>query len=439
MQSSVRNLSTGLPFLLAGFVIGYAFRDFRERPAITSPAAAQMDDRKERANQAISDRDSVNLDSVIQEAKRNRWNDDSESRLRRRIEALSLPEIQSALDGLKGVADFRERSGIFKEIMRRWAELEPRTAFDYLNSLGEGEIKSQVMTEIAKIVARIDPEYLASAAQAMPANRARRELVQELTKAWSETDPQAALSWAERLPEDLSKQDALAIIRFAWAAQNPAEAASQLIELPAGDSRNSFLTAIAERWGSSDPKGAMEWARTLSKPEQTLTIPGVIGAWAQHDPLAAGAFVASLPQDERQEQAALAVISNWANQDPEQAAAWVLRFPEGPTREQGLREVVSGWTRMDSEAARMWVQQLPAGDTRDAALKDYVESIAYWAPNRAAGTIDLIGEPAKREEAVAITLRSWAEMDPTSARNWIAGLTMPAEVKVRLQSTLPSN
>jgi hypothetical protein len=30
-------------------------------------------------------------------------------------------------------------------------------------------------------------------------------------------------------------------------------------------------------------------------------------------------------------------------------------------------------------------------------------------------------------------------MDLTSARNWIAGLTMPAEMKARLQSTLPSN
>jgi len=159
----------------------------------------------------------------------------------------------------------------------------------------------------------------------------------------------------------------------------------------------------------------------------------------EQDPVAAAEFVTSLPEDETQNQAALSVISNWANRDPEQAAAWVLQFPQGPTREQGLREVVNGWTRMDSDAARMWVQQLSAGDTRDATLKDYIESIAYWAPNKAAGTIDLIAEPAKRDEAVAITLRSWSELDPMSARNWIAGLTVPVEEKVRSQSTSPSN
>jgi hypothetical protein len=94
---------------------------------------------------------------------------------------------------------------------------------------------------------------------------------------------------------------------------------------------------------------------------------------------------------------------------------------------------------MDSEAARDWVRQLPTGDTRDAALKDYVESMAYWAPERAAEAVGLISEPAKREQAVAITLTSWAEMDPTSARNWITSLTMPADVKARVQSNLPTN
>jgi hypothetical protein len=432
MQNPVRIFSIGIPLLLAGFAIGYALRGLPGRPAINGPTVVQTDGRAPpRANLATSDHadrvkaESVDFESLIQEAMQNRWSDDSESRLRRGIDALSLSEIQPALKALKGVADFRERSGIFKQILRRWAEMEPRKAFDYLNSLGEGEIKSQTMTEVAKIVARTDPEYLASEAESMPASRARRELVQELTKAWSEKDVRAALSWAQRLPEDQSKQDALAIIRFAWAAQNPAEAASQLSELPAGDSRNSLLTAIAERWGSSNPEAAMEWVRTLSQPEQALAAPCVIGAWAERDPLAAGEFVAGLPQDETQNRAALLVISSWANRDPEQAITWVLRFPEGPTREQGLREAVSGWTRMDSEAARMWVQHLPAGDTRDAALKDYVESIAYWAPNKAAGSIDLIAEPAKREEAVAITLRSWAELDPMSARNWIAGSAMP--------------
>src|SRR6266850_423601 len=441
MQNPVRIFSIGIPFLLAGFAIGYAFRGVPERPSIRGPTVVQTDGRAApRANYARSDvaervkAESVDFEALVREARQNRWSDDSESRLRRGIDALSLSEIQPALEALKGVSDFRERSGIFKQIMRRWAELEPRKAFDYLNSLAEGEIKSQAMAEVAKIVARTDPEYLASAAESMPANRARRELVQELTKAWSEKDARAALSWAQRLPEDQSKQDALAIIRFAWAAQNPAEAASQLSELPPGDSRNSLLTAIAERWGSSNPKAAMEWVRTLSEPEQALAMPCVIGAWAEQDPFAAGEFVAGLPHDETQRRAALSVISSWANRDPEQAVAWVLQFPEGPTREQGLREVVSGWTRMDSEAARMWVQHLPAGDTRDATLKDYIESIAYWAPNKAAGTIDLIAEPAKRDEAVAITLRSWAELDPMSARNWIAGLTVPAEEKLRLQS-----
>jgi len=209
--------------LLAGLLVGYWVHDFPEPSRISEPAPAQLASPARVPNKAVPGPalNAIDLNGLILEATENRWSDEAQARLRSGIESLSLAEIQPALDGLKGVSDFRERSSLFKQIMRRWAQLEPRVAFDYLNAMGEGEIKSRAMTEVARILARTDPGYLASAAEVMPANRAQRELVQELTKAWSETDVRAALTWAERLPEHLSKQDALAIIRFTWANQNP--------------------------------------------------------------------------------------------------------------------------------------------------------------------------------------------------------------------------
>lgn len=434
----IKRLFIGIPFLLVGLVIGYGLREFG--PAAKPDAAnAQVADEAPHSTEIATAPHAADFTSLILDSKDNRSTDEWQTRLQRGIAELSISDIPLALDGLKNVTDLRERSSILTQILRRWAELEPRAAFDYLNALGEGEIKAQAMTEVARIVARSDPEYLADKAATMPANRARRELVQELTKGWAETDVRAALAWAEQLPEDLSKKDALAIVRFQWATQNPAEASAKLDGLPPGDSRNSFITAIAEQWGSRDPKAAVEWTATLSETEKALAMSNLIGAWAKHDPLAAGKFVAQLPPDETQKQAAMSVISNWANRDPGQAAAWVLQFPEGATREQGLREVVIAWTRMDSEAAREWARQLPTGDTRDAALKDFVESIAFWSPNKAAETVGLIDDPTKRQESMQIMLRSWSEMDPASARNWLAGLNMPEEFKARLRSALPTN
>src|SRR5258705_11808030 len=153
MQNPVKNLIKGIPFLLAGLVMGYWFHDFREHPAMPNPAVAQSGELEQptaQVAQAMLVPDITNLKSLVREANENRWSDDSQSRLRSGIEALSLAEIQPALDGLNEVGDFRERASIFKQIVRRWAELEPRAAFDYLNSFGEGEIKSQAMAEVAR-------------------------------------------------------------------------------------------------------------------------------------------------------------------------------------------------------------------------------------------------------------------------------------------------
>jgi len=82
---------------------------------------------------------------------------------------------------------------------------------------------------------------------------------------------------------------------------------------------------------------------------------------------------------------------------------------------------------------------LPEGATRDIALKSFAEGIAYWSPDKAAAIIGLIGDPQKREQAMEITMRDWSEIDPGSARNWLASLNANEELKVRLQSFLPTN
>src|SRR5258705_9936755 len=100
MQNPIKSFSIGIPFLLAGFAIGYAFRDLREHAATSVPSITQTNTRAPlRANHARSDdaesgnAETANFGSLIREVRQNRWSDDSESRLWRGIDALSLSEI----------------------------------------------------------------------------------------------------------------------------------------------------------------------------------------------------------------------------------------------------------------------------------------------------------------------------------------------------------
>jgi hypothetical protein len=355
------------------------------------------------------------------------------------LDGLSAAEIQKELDRVGDIGNIHERSARFCDLMRRWSELDARGAFEYLNVLAEGEMKTEAMAAVAKTLAFSDPQYLAARVMQMPSNRSRRDIIQELTKSWSESDLHAALEWAEKLPHDLSRKDALAIIREQWASEKPEEASSQISQIPAGDSRNSLITAIAAQWGLSDPKKALEWAATLPVSEKNLATSNLIGAWAQKDPLKAGGYVAQLPAGELQNQAAMSVISSWSAKSPADSAAWVLQFPEGMLQEQGLHEVMNAWTTRDSESARTWAQKLPPGPTRDFALKSYVESTAYWSPDKAAGMVGMINDQGRREETMEITMRLWSEVDPDSARTWLAKLNVPDNLRDRLQSAARTN
>jgi len=352
---------------------------------------------------------------------------------------ISIADIQAALAHLNDISDLNKRAGMRNALLRRWAELDGRGAFEYVMSLAEGEIKVQAMTAVTGVLAHSDPEFLAGKALAMPGNRSSRELIQNLATSWAQNDADAALKWAEQLPEGLGKRDALAIIRFQLEQQDPAEVAAQINTMPAGDSRNTLISSLATQWGMRDPAKAIEWANGLPESEKSLALSQLVGAWANQSPLDAGKFVAQLPPGEMQNQTAMSVVSSWANQDPGMTAAWVMQFPDSNLQEQGIRELVNIWSINDSEGAKNWAQGLPEGSVRDMALKSFTESIAYWSPDKAAAVVGLIDDPSKREQSMEVIMRSWAEIDPNSARSWLESLNANEELKTRLQSFLQTN
>lgn len=351
----------------------------------------------------------------------------------------SVSEIVTALESLKDISDISQRTSQFDILLRRWMERDERGAFAYLSTLDEGKMKAHGMALALEILVRSDPQFLAQKTLSMPGSRSRGELIRGLAAIWSQTDVPGALAWASQLSDGVDKNDALLIIRSRWASQDPESASAQISQLPENSSTAGLITTTAARWGSSNPARALEWANTLSKTEKTLAISSSVGAWAQSDPMAAGIYVAQLPPGETQNEAVKSVISNWAGQDPAQTAVWVLQFPAGELQNQGIRQVVSAWNSTDPEEVQDWAVNLPDGPVRDTVLKSFSESNASWTPDKAAGIVGLIRDPLTQEQSTEDIMRSWSKTDPNSARNWLAGLNLPEQSKIRLRSLLPAN
>lgn len=63
-----------------------------------------------------------------------------------------------------------------------------------------------------------------------------------------------------------------------------------------------------------------------------LDIRLLMARWAQRDPLAAAAWVETLPPGEPQQWAAANLATNWGRHDPAAAASWIEHLPAGPAK-----------------------------------------------------------------------------------------------------------
>jgi hypothetical protein len=353
----------------------------------------------------------------------------------------SISEIEAALIRLKDLSEADQKSR-FSALLRRWAELDGNGAFAYVNSLAEGATKKQGIAVLLEVFARSNPQFLALLAQmalTMTNSESSTELIRGLAGIWSQTDVQSAFAWASQLPEGQDRTDALVTIRSQWAAQDPKAVSAQISQLPQDSSTAALIATVAAHWGASDPAQAIEWANGLPESQKTLAMSNLLGAWAQSNPTSAADYAVQLPPGEMQNQAVRSVVSSWAGQNPEQVAAWVVQFPAGDLRDQGISEAVNAWNNLDPDGVKNWALNLPAGTIRDIALKNFAEDITPSTPEQAAEIVASIGDSYEQAQAMEPLLRSWAETDPQSARDWLAHLNIAEGQKTRFLSFLPAN
>jgi hypothetical protein len=343
-------------------------------------------------------------------------------------------DLEAVVAELTNTSGANRKFADMEPLIRQWAKMDPKGAYLHYKTFPEGEMKMGAMGVIASELAAKDPQFLATELANMPASRSRRGLIQELAQAWGQADVQRAYAWAQGLTEDPGRHDALAIICAQWAREDPRQAAAKIDGVADRDFKTSLIATVAEQWGAQDPAAAVRWASALPESEKSLAVASLIEAWAHTDPPGAASYVTQLPAGEMQNRSAMAVVASWAAQDPGATAAWVLQFPDDTLRENGIRETVKDWISVNADDALGWTEKLPDGANKDIALASFADNAAYWSPERAAAVVGAIRDPKRREDATENTLRSWVEIDPASAKRWLAASDVPDQLRTRLQA-----
>ena len=270
-----------------------------------------------------------------------------------------------------------------------WTALEPDAAFDHLAALDydKGGISIWIP---AQALSRRDPESALGRLDSIPdpevwetaAGRIFETITQEnlpyaLEMFSEQTDPAVRRPLAYALGgtfADRSVADGVFVLnqiddnesadpflhgmihRLRKVSLEPLLDEIPAIENPLFRQRAAFSTA--RELGERDPKLAENWLPTLLDEEMRAeAYQGVGMGYAKGNPVAAQAWLSSLPPGKDLRYAIFGFASEHASRDPSTSAAWALKIAEPDVRRRLASPILRRWAKINRAEAVAWANQ----------------------------------------------------------------------------------
>ena len=100
-------------------------------------------------------------------------------------------------------------------------------------------------------------------------------------------------------------------------------------------------------------------------------------------------------------------------------------------RDQLFANLMNRWAKTDPSAVATWLDSLGADESRDAAVGALISRITSADPEPATQSAVTINDMAMRETQTQEAVQAWFEVDPATARAWLANSNLEDEIKRR--------
>ncbi len=282
----------------------------------------------------------------------------------------------------------RERIAI--PAVEAWAAVDPAGAFEYFSGLPfeKGGImigiaareftKKDPNAALAALDKIKDSQGWDYAASNITETIARRDPAQAMALLFDQDDPRAATPMAYALGSVLAETsvkdgiDVLNRIQNIGVANhflhgmihklNKGDMSELMASAPAITDptiRGFAAMSMGSDAASVNPSQAVTWLSVWRDDEKSRqqAYQGVGMGYAKSDPVAAQAWLNSLPAGADRRYAIFGFASQYARAQPEVALSWAMQIAENDVRERLLRSVLSTWSSRDADAARNWAAQ----------------------------------------------------------------------------------
>ena len=161
----------------------------------------------------------------------------------------------------------------------------------------------------------------------------------------------------------------------------------------------------------------------------------LVDEWAEFDPEAAAAYVATLGED-ADSSIKSALVSEWAESDPAAAAAWLSSLDvDDPAIARASSSVIREWTRYDLAASADWLNSLPASPELDRAVISYTFRAAEEDPETAMSWAQSIEDDRRRTWMMERVASAWKNQDAETFKSFLDKSELSSEQREKLENS----
>ncbi len=347
------------------------------------------------------------------------------------------PPVREALEAALGDANTNFRNHAFAVIFSGLALGDIGEAVGFAKQLPAGVRRDEVFAALLRRWGELDGRSALAFALEQVDTGSRDKGIVEVLAGWATYDPQTSYQWAlANAGDNPFQSERLNAVIGQIAVGDPATAFAYAAELPVDSFRTGALRTIADQLHAEGKLSmVLPWFANLTEgPVKEVTLEHVARIWSSYEPVFAAEWVEQNSGQVIHVQAMSAVAATWGRTDPLRAADWAGGLPTGGARSAGVSAAVGTWLDLgEVNAVAGWLnRQPPHQDFDDAVRKVALASMLDDAETAMSWAESIIDENL-RSVTMNIVGRRWMSLDPGAAQAYYGQseqATGPAETYV---------
>ena len=237
---------------------------------------------------------------------------------------------------------------------------------------------------------------------------------------WAARDIKGAFSWIQTQDYSGELYSNYSSLMYSYVEQDPAEASKIITSMTTGDLKTNLAEHYTRELAESDPRQALAWANELKDPEaRERSLAQSISILGMEQPDEALALVASQQNPRFRDRLGMELADHLARTKPDTLPTRLEQFPP-EQQPMIVTNLAQSWAMADLPAAREWIATMPEGELRNQAALASSEMLAHRSPAAAFSLATLHSDPEIGPNLVRSVSEQWYQVNPTAATEAIS-------------------